>query len=154
MTTPPPLVPPFTLERAQKKVKLAENLWNTKDAKKVSLAYTQDSIWRNRDQFFQGREAIESFLKKKWEKESQYRLKKKLFAFEGNKIAVQFWYEYYNEEEKEWKRTYGLEHWTFAPDGLMQKRQMSGNEVEIEEGERWFKDGVVVDDVEISERDG
>ncbi|GAA6060661.1 hypothetical protein JCM10212_001217 [Sporobolomyces blumeae] len=124
------------------------------DPKKVSLAYTPDSIWRNRDQFFQGRDAIEAFLTKKWQNETKYRLKKRLFAFTGNRIAVQFWYEYFNQAESSWKRTYGLEHWTFAQDGLMQKRQMSGNEISIEEEERWFRDGVDVDDVEIPERDG
>ncbi|GAA5882897.1 hypothetical protein JCM16303_006633 [Sporobolomyces ruberrimus] len=149
-----PLVPPFTRETAEKKVKMAENLWNTMDAKKVSMAYTPDSVWRNRDQFFQGREAIEKFLEGKWKKETSYKLKKRLFAFEGNRIAVQFWYEYYNKSEGSWKRTYGLEHWTFASDGLMQKRHMSGNEIAIKEEDRWFEKGVDVDRVEISERDG
>ncbi|GAA5954673.1 hypothetical protein JCM3765_003851 [Sporobolomyces pararoseus] len=151
---PPPLLPPFTRETAIKKVKMAENLWNTMNANKVSMAYTEDSIWRNRDQFFQGRKAIEEFLTKKWEKETEYKLKKRLFAFEGNRIAVQFWYEYFNQTENCWKRTYGLEHWTFASDGLMQKRHMSGNEISIGEEDRWFKEGVDVDEVEIAERDG
>ncbi|GAA5941147.1 hypothetical protein JCM1841_003414 [Sporobolomyces salmonicolor] len=148
------LVPPFTQETAAAKVKKAQDLWNTTDAKKVALAYTEDSIWRNRDQFFQGREAIEEFLTAKWEKETNYKLRKRLFAYTGNKIAVQFWYEYYSVPETTWKRTYGLEHWTFAPDGLMQKRHMSGNEVAISEQERWFVDGVNVDEVEILDRDG
>ncbi|GAA6035631.1 hypothetical protein JCM8097_004937 [Rhodosporidiobolus ruineniae] len=152
----PSLNPPFTKESAKIKVKKAQDLWNTKDPKKVALAYTEDSLWRNRDQFFQGREAIERFLEAKWAKETQYKLKKRLFAFEGNRIAVQFWYEYYSTETSEWRRTYGLEHWyrTFADNGLMQKRHMSGNEVTIKEEERWFKDGVNVDEVDIEERDG
>ncbi|GAA6019987.1 hypothetical protein JCM10207_006750 [Rhodosporidiobolus poonsookiae] len=148
------LVPPFTRSTAEAKVKKAQDLWNTMDAKRVALAYTEDSIWRNRDQFFQGRDAIERFLAAKWEKETEYRLKKKLFAFEGNNIAVNFWYEYFNKEAQEWRRTYGLEHWTFDADGLMAKRHMSGNEVTIKEDERWFKNGVNVDEVHIADRDG
>ncbi|GAA6053141.1 hypothetical protein JCM3770_002874 [Rhodotorula araucariae] len=161
----PSLVPPFDRAGAEGKVKKAQDLWNTvgrddeqerlqMDAKRVALAYTEDSIWRNRDQFFQGREAIERFLTDKWAKETNYKLKKRLFAFEGNRIAVQFWYEYFDRTSQQWKRTYGLEHWTFAPDGLMQKRHMSGNEVAVAEEERWFKDGVNPDDVEILDRDG
>ncbi|KPV74169.1 uncharacterized protein RHOBADRAFT_8528, partial [Rhodotorula graminis WP1] len=136
------LAPPFDRAGAEAKVKKAQDLWNSMDPKKVALAYTEDSIWRNRDQFFQGRAAIERFLADKWSKETHYKLKKRLFAFNENRIAVQFWYEYFDTDAKEWRRTYGLEHWTFAPDGLMQKRHMSGNEVAIFEAERWFKDGV------------
>ncbi|GAA5990025.1 hypothetical protein JCM5350_003412, partial [Sporobolomyces pararoseus] len=153
MNSSQPIVPPFNRETAIEKVQMAENLWNSMNAKTVSMAYTEDSIWRNRDQFFQGRKAIEEFLIKKWEKEIEYKLKKKLFAFEGNRIAVQFWYEYFNQTENSWKRTYGLEHWTFATDGLMQKRHMSGNEIPITEADRWFREGVEVDQVEIAERD-
>ncbi|GAA5940139.1 hypothetical protein JCM10213_008341 [Rhodosporidiobolus nylandii] len=126
--------PQFTKDSAAAKVKKAQDLWNTMDPSTVALAYTPDSIWRNRDQFFQGRDAIERFLTDKWSKETSYKLKKQLFAFEGNKIAVNFW--------------------TFAPDGLMQKRHMSGNEIAIQESERWFQDGVDVDQVHISDRDG
>ncbi|GJN90415.1 hypothetical protein Rhopal_003426-T1 [Rhodotorula paludigena] len=150
----PSLVPPFDRAGAEAKVKKAQDLWNTMNPQKTALAYTEDSIWRNRDQFFQGRAAIERFLTDKWANETQYKLKKRLFSFDGNRIAVQFWYEYYSHEEQQWKRTYGLEHWTFAPDGLMAKRHMSGNEVTILENDRWFRDGVNPDDVEVYDRDG
>lgn len=114
------------------------------------MAYTPDSIWRNRDQFIRGRDEIAAFLKAKWAKESGYRLRKELFAFTDNKIAVQFWYEWH-DEGGHWWRTYGLEDWTFADDGLMRKRQMSANDVKITDSERWFKDCVDVDSVPISE---
>jgi uncharacterized protein len=123
-----------------------------------SRAYTEDSIWRNRDQFFQGREAIIRFLTTKWKRELDYRLRKELFAFSNDRIAVQFWYEYRDAAEaargnEVWKRTYGLEHWTFAPDGRMRKRMMSANDVELGDGRpggpRWFAgeltDGETVD---------
>ncbi|KAI5474604.1 hypothetical protein MNV49_002736 [Pseudohyphozyma bogoriensis] len=144
------LAPPFTAESAAIKVKKAQDLWNSK----VALAYTEDSIWRNRDEFFVGRGQIVDFLTKKWEKETEYKLRKRLFAFEGNRIAVQFWYEFYNADLKTWRRTYGLEHWTFADDGLMKKRHMSGNEISIGDDDRWFKPGVDVDAVEISDVHG
>ncbi|KAI2782197.1 DUF1348-domain-containing protein [Daldinia loculata] len=146
-----PPYPPFTAETAQIKVKAAQDAWNTKDPAKVKLAYTPDSIWRNRGTFLQGRDEIEAFLTKKWEREQGYRLRKELFAFTDNKIAVQFWYEWY-DAEGQWWRTYGLEDWTFADDGLMRKRQMSGNDVKIAHEERWYKDGVDVNTVPISEK--
>ncbi|KAH8654613.1 hypothetical protein BGZ60DRAFT_435736 [Tricladium varicosporioides] len=148
--TKPPL-PPFTLETAHQKVKAAQNVWNTKNPQVVKNAYTPDSIWRNRDQFLQGTDEIVSFLEKKWSKESGYRLRKELFSFTDNKIAVQFWYEFH-DEGGQWWRCYGLEDWTFAQDGRMRKRMMSGNDVKISEEERWFVEGVDVDEVEISER--
>lgn len=144
------------------------------------MAYTPDSIWRNRDQFFQGRDAIEKFLAEKWAKENGYRLRKELFAFRDNKvravappppfffvsclfflklncllnrdeqIAVQFWYEWH-DKEGQWWRSYGLEDWTFAENGLMRKRQNSTNDVKISEEERWFKNDVDVSTVDISE---
>ena len=114
-------------------------------------AYTEDCIWRNRDEFFRGHDAIIDFLTRKWSKETYYRLRKELFAFSDDKIAVQFWYEFKHPETGRWRRCYGLEDWTFAEDGRMRKRQMSGNEVDISESERWFKDGVDVNTVEISE---
>ncbi|KAI0075609.1 DUF1348-domain-containing protein [Panus rudis PR-1116 ss-1] len=147
--------PPFTAESAHKKVKVAQDLWNTRDPEKVANAYTPDSIWRNRDQFMRGHEEIKKFLTKKWERENGYRLRKELFAFTDNKIAVQFFYEFYETKEggvKQWYRCYGLEDWTYAEDGRMRKRQMSGNDVPITEEERWFKDGVDVNSVEISEK--
>ncbi|KAI0360719.1 DUF1348-domain-containing protein [Trametes cingulata] len=149
-----PITPPFTAETALQKVKIAQDLWNTKDPAKVSLAYTPDTIWRNRDTFLKGREQVVEFLTRKWAKENGYRLRKELFAFTDNKIAVQFFYEWYEgnpDGTKQWYRTYGLEDWTFNDDGLMRKRQMSGNDVAITEEERWFKDGVDVNSVYISE---
>ncbi|KAK0633119.1 DUF1348 domain protein [Immersiella caudata] len=146
-----PPFPPFTLETAQIKVKAAQDAWNTKNPDVVQYAYTPDSIWRNRDSFLQGREEIAKFLTDKWATEDGYRLRKELFAFRDNKIAVQFWYEWH-DQTGQWWRTYGLEDWTFAENGLMRKRQMSGNDVKISEGERWFKDGVDVNSVDISEK--
>ncbi|KID79633.1 uncharacterized protein G6M90_00g017590 [Metarhizium brunneum] len=146
-----PPYPPFTAETARIKVKAAQDAWNTKDPDVIKMAYTPDSIWRNRDQFLVGRDAIREFLSKKWDKEQGYRLRKELFAFTDDKIAVQFWYEWH-DESGQWWRTYGLEDWTFADNGLMRKRQMSGNDVKIAEEERWYKDGVDVNSVEISER--
>lgn len=122
-----------------------------RDPDVIKMAYTPDSIWRNRDQFLVGRDAIREFLSKKWDKEQGYRLRKELFAFTDDKIAVQFWYEWH-DESGQWWRTYGLEDWTFAENGLMRKRQMSGNDVKIAEEERWYKNGVDVNSVEISER--
>ncbi|KGQ03319.1 Adenylyltransferase and sulfurtransferase UBA4 [Beauveria bassiana D1-5] len=145
-----PPFPPFTLETAKIKVKAAQDAWNTKTPDKVKMAYTPDTIWRNRDQFLQGRDAVREFLADKWATENGYRLRKELFAFTDNKIAVQFWYEWHNERGQ-WWRTYGLEDWTFAENGLMRKRQMSGNDVRIGEEERWFKDGVDVNSVDIEE---
>ena len=127
-------------------------LTNSRDPKIIAKAYTPDSIWRNRSTFLSGTQAIEEFLTKKWNKEKNYRLRKELFAFTDNKIAVQFWYEYQDAEDgMKWKRCYGLEDWTFAEDGRMRKRQMSGNDVEISETERWYTEGNDVNDVEISE---
>ncbi|KAI0659146.1 DUF1348-domain-containing protein [Cubamyces menziesii] len=147
-----PIVPPFTAETALQKVKVAQDLWNTRDPARVSLAYTPDTIWRNRDTFLKGRAEVVDFLTKKWAKENGYRLRKDLFAFTDNKIAVQFFYEWYEDKsdgKRQWYRTYGLEDWTFNDDGLMRKRQMSGNDVAISEEDRWFKDGVDVNSLEI-----
>ncbi|THG97274.1 hypothetical protein EW026_g4688 [Hermanssonia centrifuga] len=148
--------PPFTAENALQKVKAAQRLWNTRDPQKVALAYTPDTVWRNRDQFLRGREEVVQFLSKKWEKENGYRLRKELFAFTDNKIAVQFWYEWFDTKAdgtKQWYRTYGLEDWTFAEDGLMRKRQMSGNDVALSNEERWFTEDVADEDtVNISEK--
>ncbi|RPB01827.1 DUF1348-domain-containing protein [Choiromyces venosus 120613-1] len=145
------IIPPFTFETATQKVKAAQDLWNTRDPQRVAPAYTPDSIWRNRDEFFTGTDAIIDFLSKKWGRESGYKLRKELFAFVENKIAVQFWYEFY-DENGQWWRCYGLEDWTFAQDGKMRKRHMSGNDVKISEEERWFKEGVDVNTVDISEK--
>ena len=150
------LKPPFTLATAVKKVKIAQDLWNTCSPSQVIKAYTPDSIWRNRSTFLQGHAQIEAFLAAKWKREQEYRLRKELFCHEegGNKIAVQFWYEYRDADDGlKWKRCYGIEHWTFNGEGLMEKRMMSGNDVEIEEDGRWFKEGVDVDQVVIGARD-
>ncbi|MCJ1260418.1 hypothetical protein MMC22_000279 [Lobaria immixta] len=118
----------------------------------IKNGYTVDCIWRNRDQFFSGHPAIVAFLTAKWARERNYRLRKELFAFRENKIAVQFWYEYQDgHDEMKWKRCYGLEDWTFDQQGKMRKRMMSGNDVVIGEEGRWFRDGVDVDEVEIGE---
>ena len=138
-TTPKPtdIKPPFTEETARAKVKAAENAWNTRDPDRVALAYTEDSDWRNRDQFFKGRDAIREFLTGKWEKELDYRLMKELWAFMGNKISVRFEYEYH-DAAGQWFRTHGNEHWEFDDDGLMSRRDMSANDVPIEESERRY----------------
>ncbi|CAJ1358204.1 unnamed protein product [Effrenium voratum] len=128
-----PPVPPFNLADAVKKVRMAEDAWNTRNPEKVSLAYTQDSVWRNRDTFFQGRDAIVSFLTAKWEREQEYRLIKELFAFEGHRIAVRFQYEFRDAATGQWYRAYGNENWDFAENGLMRRRQASINDVRISE---------------------
>ena len=137
METKPPL-PPFTLETALIKVQAAEDAWNTRDPNKVALAYTEDSQWRNRDEFFSGREAIAAFLQRKWEKELDYRLKKELWSFTDNRISVCFEYEWHDTADK-WYRSYGNEQWEFASNGLMQRRQASINDVAIQESERKFR---------------
>ncbi|TYJ58178.1 hypothetical protein B9479_001002 [Cryptococcus floricola] len=150
MATVPPL-PPFTAETAQKKVKAAQDKWNTKTPHLISPAYTPDCVWRNRDDFFSGTKSIEDFLTRKWQKEHNYRLRKELFAFDKDRIAVEFWYEYSETKDvsSQWYRTYGLEHWVFADDGRMKSRQMSGNTIGIAQDERWFKDGTDVNDGEV-----
>ncbi|CAK5267843.1 unnamed protein product [Mycena citricolor] len=153
-THPMSLAPPFTAATALQKVKNAQNLWNTCDPVKVALAYTPDTIWRNRTSFVQGREQVEQFLTEKWAKEHRYVLRKELFAFQDNRIAVQFFYEWNERSDGtgQWHRTYGLEDWTFDPSGLMRKRMMSGNDLAISDEERWFKDGVDIESVDISEK--
>ncbi|CED83212.1 Protein of unknown function DUF1348 [Phaffia rhodozyma] len=144
--------PPFTLSSAHSKVKIAQALWNTQNANLVTAAYTTDSVWRNRSTFVTGHESIRQFLTSKWEREKGYKLRKELFSFSENKIAVQFWYEYSLDPalKTDWFRCYGLEHWVFAPDGKMARRQMCGNDISIEPQERWFKDDIDPDSVEIS----
>ncbi len=137
METKPPL-PPFTLETAKAKVQAAEDAWNTRDPERVSLAYTPDSEWRNRSEFFSGRATIKEFLTRKWQKELDYRLRKELWCFTDNKIAVRFEYEYHNVAG-EWFRAYGNENWEFAENGLMMKRFASINDVAIAEIDRKFR---------------
>ena len=131
-----PIKPPFTKETAIDKVKMAENLWNTCDSKKVVLAYTEDSEWRDRTKFFKGREEIEEFLKQKWSREKEYRLMKELWSYTENHISVRFEYEWKHAETGQWYRTHGNEQWEFNDDGLMQRRDMSANDMPILENER------------------
>jgi len=132
------LIPPFTKETAKAKVQAAEDAWNSKNPKRISLAYTKDSEWRNRNKFFIGREAIVEFLSEKWDKELHYKLKKYLWSFSENRISVRFEYEWQNVNTKQWFRTHGNEHWEFDKEGLMQKRDMSANDIKITESERKF----------------
>jgi uncharacterized protein len=132
----PPL-PPFTLETALKKVQVAQDAWNSKDPQRVSLAYTEDSEWRNRDEFLSGRQAIVEFLTRKWAKENGYKLRKELWCFQDNRIAVRFEYEWHNEAG-DWFRSYGNENWEFAETGLMAKRFASINDVSIAQADRKF----------------
>jgi len=133
----PPL-PPFTMETARQKTRLAEDAWNTRDPERVSLAYTPTSTWRNRSDFFTGREAIVAFLTRKWQREQEYRLIKELWGFHQNRIAVRFQYEYH-DEAGQWFRAYGNEQWEFDALGLMQRREASINEIAITEFERKFR---------------
>ena len=132
----PPL-PPFTEETALEKVRLAEDGWNSRDPQKVSLAYTADSVWRNRDLFVTGRNEIVSFLTEKWKKENGYRLIKELFAFRENRIAVRYAYEFH-DDSGQWFRAYGNENWIFDADGLMAQRYASINDLAISEQDRLF----------------
>jgi uncharacterized protein len=137
MTEARPPFPPFTLETAIQKVRAAEDGWNNRDPHKVALAYTPDSQWRNRSEFPRGREQIVEFLTRKWAKEKEYRLIKELWAYQDNRIAVRFAYEWH-DESGQWFRSYGNENWEFDAQGLMQKRYASINDLAIEESERKF----------------
>lgn len=128
-------LPPFTMETALQKVQLAEDAWNSKDPERVSLAYTIDTEWRNRTDFINGREAVKIFLKKKWEKELNYTLKKELWGFRENRMAVRFEYEY-QDAAGQWFRAYGNENWEFDENGLMKKRFASINDLPIKASER------------------
>jgi nuclear transport factor 2 (NTF2) superfamily protein len=128
-------VPPFTLETALQKVQSAEDAWNTKDPHTVSLAYTADIEWRNRTEFIHGREEVRAFLTRKWQKELDYKLKKELWGFRENRMAVRFEYEWRNHSGQ-WFRSYGNELWEFDENGFMQKRFASINDLEIQESER------------------
>jgi len=133
----PPL-PPFDQESARRKVQAAEDAWNSRDPERVSLAYTPDSEWRNRSEFFSGRAAIVEFLTRKWQRELDYRLRKELWAFTENRIGVRFEYEFH-DDAGQWYRAYGNEMWEFAPNGLMQRRYASINDLRIGEHERKFR---------------
>ena len=131
-------VPPFTAQTAQQKVQAAEDAWNTRNPETVSLAYTPDTEWRNRSVFLKGRDQVRQFLEGKWEKELAYKLKKELWAFNDNKIAVRFEYEWH-DLSGQWFRSYDNEMWEFNDDGYMQKRYASINDVPINEEERRIK---------------
>lgn len=137
MTTDRPPLPPFTRETAIQKVRGAEDAWNSRDPQRVSLAYTEDSCWRNRAEFLQGRTQIVEFLTRKWARELEYRLIKGLWAWEGNRIAVRFAYEW-RDDSGQWYRSYGNENWEFDEHGLMQARHASINDRPIAESERKF----------------
>lgn len=141
MTTPteaprPPL-PPFDAETAAQKVRMAEDAWNNRDPQKVALAYTIDSVWRNRAEFLKGRETIVEFLTRKWNKELEYRLIKEIWAFHDHRIAVRFAYEWH-DDSGQWYRAYGNENWEFSPEGYMQRRIASINDMPIAESERKY----------------
>ena len=136
MSRPP--LPPFTAETAAQKVRLAEDAWNSRDPDKVAQAYSPDSRWRNRDAFITGREEIVAFLTRKWTGEREYRLIKELWAFEDDRIAVRFAYEWQDIQGR-WFRSYGNENWAFDPDGLMAERHASINDLQIHESDRLFR---------------
>ena len=132
---PRPPLPPFNEETAKQKIQMAEDAWNSKDPERVAKAYTPDSEWRNRNEFINGRDEIVAFLKRKWAKELDYRLKKEYWAHSGNRIAVRFEYEW-RDEAGNWFRSYGNENWEFDENGYMRKRFASINDQPIKEGDR------------------
>ena len=132
-----PPVPPFTEETARQKVQAAEDAWNTREPERVAAAYSEDSQWRNRDEFFTGRDAIVAFLRRKWDREQDYALRKDLWAFTANRIAVRFQYEC-RDAGGQWYRSYGNELWEFDDNGLMRRREASINDVAIDEGDRRY----------------
>jgi uncharacterized protein len=132
---PRPPFPPFTEETARQKVQAAEDAWNTREPERVALAYTEDSVWRNRDEFVTGRAGIVEFLRRKWSRELDYALRKELWSFHGNRIAVRFQYESHNSRGQ-WFRSYGNELWEFTGEGLMRRREASINDLAINEADR------------------
>ena len=133
--SPRPPFPPFSEETARQKVQAAEDAWNTREPERVALAYTEDSVWRNRDEFFSGRAAIVNFLRRKWDRELDYALRKELWSFHGNRVAVRFQYESH-DEAGQWFRSYGNELWEFTEEGLMRRREASINDLAIDEADR------------------
>jgi nuclear transport factor 2 (NTF2) superfamily protein len=133
-----PITPPFTLASAVAKVRMAEDAWNSRDPQRVSLAYTEDCVWRNRAEFLQGRAAIREFLQRKWSRELDYRLIKEIWAFGEERIAVRFAYEWH-DDSGHWFRSYGNENWEFDSGGLMRRRIASINDLPIAEGERKYR---------------
>jgi len=136
VTRPP--VPPFDEESARQKVKMAQDAWNTRDPEKVAQAYTPDSKWRNRDEFFEGREEIIAFLERKWARELDYRLMKELWCYRGNRISVRFEYES-RDRDGQWWRSHGNEHWEFDDEGYMRRRDASINDYKIDESDRRYR---------------
>ncbi len=137
---PSDILPPFDEEKAKLKVKAAENAWNKRDPELVAQAYSEDSVWRNRTEFFSGRINIIKFLTSKWVKELDYRLMKELWCYTGNRISVRFEYEWRDADNpSQWMRTHGNEHWEFNDNGLMRRRDMSANDYPINESERRYK---------------
>lgn len=130
-----PPFPPFTEETVRKKIQAAEDAWNSRDPARVALAYTPDTEWRNRNEFLNGRDAVRAFLTRKWQRELDYRLRKELWCFADNRIAVRFEYEWH-DDSGQWYRSYGNENWEFAPNGLMARRYASINDMRITEAER------------------
>jgi len=128
-------LPPFTEKTAKEKVQLAEDAWNSQNPEKVSMAYSIDTVWRNKSEFINGREGVVTFLSNKWQQELNYKLKKELWAFTDNKIAVRFEYEFQNKDNQ-WFRAYGNENWAFNKDGLMEERYASINYLSIEKSQR------------------
>ena len=135
---PRPPLPPFDVETAAQKARMAEDAWNSRDPSRVALAYTEQSRWRNRDEFLQGRAQIEAFLTRKWQRELDYRLIKEVWAFRQNRIAVRFAYEWHDEQGR-WFRSYGNENWEFAENGLMRRRIASINDLPIAEKDRKYR---------------
>lgn len=131
-------VPPFNAQSALQKVKMAETTWNTRDPEKVCLAYTEDSVWRNRSEFFEGREQIKAFLYRKWDKELNYKLMKELWCYTDNRISVRFEYEWRDASTNQWMRTHGNEHWEFNANGFMTRRDMSANDYPIHEADKKY----------------
>tara|TARA_R110002110_G_scaffold226743_3_gene441070 strand:+ start:121 stop:528 length:408 start_codon:yes stop_codon:yes gene_type:complete len=132
------IIPPFTAESARQKVQMAEDAWNTRDPEIVVTAYSVDSEWRNRSEFFKGRDAIRAFLYRKWRRELHYRLMKELWAYTDNRISVRFEYEWQDAESGSWFRTHGNEQWEFDEQGLMVRRDMSANDISISSDERKY----------------
>ena len=136
MESKPPF-PPFTLETAKQKVRMAEDAWNTRDPERVALAYSEDTRWRNRAEFLSGREEVKAFLRRKWARELDYRLIKEIWAHDGARIAVRFAYEYHDDSGS-WFRAYGNENWEFNEQGLMVRRHASINDLPIRDSERKY----------------
>jgi len=138
MTEQRPPLPPFTEETAREKVQKAQDAWNTRNPEQVAQGYTVASEWRDRHRFFEGRDAIIDFLREKWEREQDYKLMKELWCYQGNRISVRFEYEHH-DDKGQWYRTHGNEHWEFDENGLMRRRDMSANDIPIDESERRYR---------------